>query len=170
MAKETEISNKIKRLQENLKSIRKIAGWTMKDLGDRIGVSKQTVSNWEKTPPTPMNLTQYIAIRAVLDYEIAENKNDVLKQVVTILLDYEEIDEKTYDDVKDKISYVAAAAAGGLSGAALSSAYGSILGSAVGILGAGALGPVGMVAGAVAGAVNGLWLKKLIKKIEKKDK
>lgn len=37
--------NDIKKLQVNLSSIRKIAGWTAQDLGKKIGVTKQTISN-----------------------------------------------------------------------------------------------------------------------------
>ena len=59
----------INRLQENLSSIRKIAGWTAEVLGNKIGVTKQTISNLENNK-TPMNFTQYIAIRSVLDAEI----------------------------------------------------------------------------------------------------
>lgn len=77
----------INRLQKNLSSIRKIAGWTAEVLGNKIGVTKQTISNLENKK-TPMNFTQYIAIRSVLDAEIEQNKeNKVLPQVIAILLD-----------------------------------------------------------------------------------
>ena len=55
----------IQYLQENLQSIRKIAKWTAEDLGKKIGVTKQTISNLENNR-TRMNLTQYIAILTVL--------------------------------------------------------------------------------------------------------
>ena len=77
----------INRLQKNLSSIRKIAGWTAEVLGNKIGVTKQTISNLENKK-TPMNFTQYIAIRSVLDAEIEQNKeNKVLPQVIAIVLD-----------------------------------------------------------------------------------
>lgn len=38
----------IKFLQDNLATLRKISGWTMQELGDKIGVTKQTISNLEK--------------------------------------------------------------------------------------------------------------------------
>jgi len=112
--KEREIQ--IKRLQQNLSPIRKIAGWTAEVLGDRIGVTKQTISNLENKK-TPMNFTQYIAIRSVLDYEIANNKeNEVLPKVVALLLDCEdELDEADYSKVQDVVGTVAATAAGGTS-------------------------------------------------------
>lgn len=77
----------IERLQDNLLTIRKIVGWTTEDLGKRIGVTKQTISNLENKK-TKMTLTQYIAIRSVLDYELQVNQNqDSLIQIVSILLD-----------------------------------------------------------------------------------
>ena len=39
----------INRLQKNLSSIRKIAGWTAEVLGNKIGVTKQTISNLDST-------------------------------------------------------------------------------------------------------------------------
>ena len=106
----------INRLQSNLSSIRKIAGWTAEVLGNKIGVTKQTISNLENEK-TPMNFTQYIAIRSVLDYEISNNKeNEVLPKVVALLLDCEdELDESDYSKVQDVVGTVAATAAGGTS-------------------------------------------------------
>jgi len=59
-----ERERQIKRLQQNLSSIRKIAGWTAEVLGEKIGVTKQTISNLENRK-SAMNFTQYIAIRSV---------------------------------------------------------------------------------------------------------
>ena len=45
-------------IQENIKAIRKIYGWTCDDLGDLIGVSGQSVCKWEtgsREMPTPIN-------------------------------------------------------------------------------------------------------------------
>lgn len=157
-------------LQQNLAAIRKIAGWTAERLANRIGVTKQTISNLE-TGKTPMNLTQYIAIRAILDHEIETNKeNTVLPQVVTILLDKrDELNEEDYAKLKDVINTVSISAAGGVTGTTLASVFGGLLGSipAVGaILGiAGlALGPFGVIGGAIGGAVASSWLNKILKK------
>lgn len=74
-------------LQSNLSAIRKVAGWTAEQLGDKIGVTKQTISNLENNR-TKMTITQYIAIRSILDYEISNNQeNIILPKVVEILLD-----------------------------------------------------------------------------------
>lgn len=105
----------IKRLQKNLSPIRKIAGWTAEELGKKIGVTKQTISNLENSK-TPMSSTQYIAIRSAIDYEIANNENEILSKVVALLLDAEEeLDEADYAQVQDVVETVAATAAGGAS-------------------------------------------------------
>ena len=77
----------IEKLTESLPSIRKIAGWSSEDLGELIGVTKQTISNIE-TRKSTMSKTQYIAIRTIIDYEIIEHpENELLAKVVAILLD-----------------------------------------------------------------------------------
>lgn len=153
-------------LQQNLAAIRKIAGWTAEKLAERIGVTKQTISNLE-TRKTPMNLTQYIAIRAILDHEIKTNKeNTVLPQVVKILLDKrDELNEDDYVKFKDVINTVSISAAGGVTGEKLASVFGGLLGSiptSAAILSVArlTLGPIGVVGGAVAS----LWLDKVLKK------
>lgn len=81
----------IKKLQDNLLALRKIAGWTAEELGDRIGVTKQTIRNLENGITT-MSKTQYIAIRVIFDYEIKENPNaSELAQAVHVLLDTGEL-------------------------------------------------------------------------------
>ncbi|AIQ62435.1 transcriptional regulator [Paenibacillus stellifer] len=141
-------------LQSNLSAIRKIAGWTSEQLGDRIGVTKQTISNLENGK-TQMTLTQYIAIRSVIDFEIQTNKeNTVLPQVVEILLNR---DEEYTDEEREKISEmvqtIAATASGGISGKALAAVSAGLLG---GIFG----GPLIAVGGIVAGTT---WLAKILK-------
>ena len=102
--------HQIKLLQENLQTIRKLIGWTIDDLGEKIGVSKQTISNLENAN-TKMSLTQYIAIRAVLDYEVQEHpENDVLPKAIHLLLDEENnLSQEEYMQVKEAIATVAAA-------------------------------------------------------------
>ena len=99
------VNKEIAKLQNNLQAIRKIAGWTTEELGDKIGVTKQTISNIENHKTT-MTKTQYIALRTVIDYEIATNtKNDTLAQVVaTLLYSSDEDDEPEEIVQKKKIS------------------------------------------------------------------
>ncbi len=89
------IDNEISKLQKNLRPIRKVAGWTTEELGEQIGVTKQTISNLENHKTT-MTKTQYIALRTVIDYEIATNTdNAALGQVVNALLNSDDDDDDT---------------------------------------------------------------------------
>ena len=91
----TDITNeKIFKLQKNLPIIRNLAGWTAEDLGDRIGVTRQTITNIEKSETLSMTKTQYIAIRAVLEYEIEQSKNAVLADSISVLVDADDLSEK----------------------------------------------------------------------------
>ena len=168
--------SQVRLLQQNLAAIRKIAGWTAEQLADKIGVTKQTISNLE-TGKTPMNLTQYIAIRAILDHEIETNKeNTVLPQIITILLDNgDELTEEDYAKVKEVINTVSISAAGGVTGATLASIFGGLLTgipTSAAILGTAglALGPLGVIGGAIGGAVAGKWINRLLKKDKENKK
>ena len=76
MKKEKYPSNEKTRqiLQDNLKSIREILNWTSEDLGNLIGVTKQTISNLE-TKNSKLTKLHYIAIRTVVDFEIEKLKS-----------------------------------------------------------------------------------------------
>ena len=39
--------NEIERLQDNLLLIRRAAGWTAEEFGEKIGVTRQTINNLE---------------------------------------------------------------------------------------------------------------------------
>lgn len=150
----------IQLLQKHLSSIRKIAGWTSEQLGDKIGVTKQTISNLENSK-TQMSLTQYIAIRAVLDYEIQTNKeNVVLAQVVEILLNRnEEFTDEEREKISESVETIAATASGGIVGASLSAVTASLLGGELGL-------PIAAIGGVAASTV---WLSKILKKKNGKD-
>ena len=144
----------IEKLIQSLPSIRKIAGWSSKDLGELIGVTKQTISNIE-TRKSTMSKTQYIAIRTIIDYEIAEHpENELLGKVVAILLDSEDTPEdkqkaKATIEMLNKTSK-AAISSGALAG--------------VGALLAVLANPI--VAPAIGSAIlsSSKWLKKIITK------
>ena len=170
MNKKEKKQKQIQLLQQNLCSIRKIAGWTAEQLGEKIGVTKQTISNLENSK-TPMNLTQYIAIRSILDYEIESNpENTVLPQVINILVDKGlELEEENYFEIKETVDTVAASASGGTTGAPLAKIFISLLTTSKGIS---ALATLGIMLGqsktmskitstTAAGTAN--WLKKILK-------
>ena len=134
--KKNERQLQINRLQQNLSSIRKIAGWSAETLGNKIDVTKQTISNLENKK-TPMTFTQYIAIRAVLDAEIETNKdNEALPKVISILLDsVDSIDDNEYKEVQKSVETVAATASGGVASSALLGLLGAISPLAVSLIG-----------------------------------
>ena len=60
-------------LQNNLKAIREILNWTIPDLSNLIGVTKQTIRNLE-TQKSRLTKLHYIALRTVIDFEIENLK------------------------------------------------------------------------------------------------
>ena len=161
-----EREKQIKRLQKNLSSIRKIAGWSMEELGDRIGAQKQTISNLENGK-TKMSFTQYIAIRSILDCEIEErfeqDKEDILGRAMELLF-APDLDEENESKLSAALAAVATTVAGKLDSKVIKNTFKIMLGSHLGAL-------VGGIPGAVAGgfvATKGSsWLKELMKKKEK---
>ena len=165
----------IRRLQKNLKSIRKIIGWSTEDLGGRIGVTKQTISNIE-TEKTKMTLTQYIAIRAILDLECQENENmkEILPNILENVIDNENIDETDEEKIREGLSQTAAVAVSGVTGAALVSASTGLF-TSLGLTSAliapvasAMMGPI--VGGAAIGILTSKWLMNLSKNKNKKEK
>ena len=78
----------IQRLQDNLLLMRHALGWSAEELGGRIGVTRQTINNIESNRGT-LSKTQYIAIRAIFDAEMAENpqETEILKYLLDVLVD-----------------------------------------------------------------------------------
>lgn len=70
-------------LQAALRSVRQVLGLSAQELGDLIGVTRQTVNNLE-TGKTPMSPTQYIAIAAVLD-EVLEEKPELYPALTAVI-------------------------------------------------------------------------------------
>lgn len=107
---------KCTRLQQNLRTIRSIAGWTAAELGEKIGMSKQTVSNLE-IGRAKMSLLYYLAIRTVLDDEINANpENIALSESIHILLDMKDEQAEEMERLVSAVFSVAAAAVGGIRG------------------------------------------------------
>lgn len=146
----------IKKLQTNLSLIRKLAGWSTAELGDRIGVTKQTIGNLENGK-SEMTKTQYIAIRAVIDYEIGNNEDtEALSKVVSVLLDSENLSDEDQEKIEDTMAFVSGAADRGLDKQKLISGMTTLL-AGVGI--------AASIIGAATSTKAGLypWMKKIIK-------
>ena len=93
--------NEIERLQDNLLLIRRAAGWTAEELGDRIGVTWQTINNLE-AKRNKLNKTQYIAIRAVIEAEMAKapEETEMLGCLLEIFVDNpEKYNEKDKEEL-----------------------------------------------------------------------
>lgn len=89
------------RLQQHLSLIRACAGWTSKDFGDRLGVSRQTISSFEKEG-NELTAMQYMAIRYALDQET--KKNGESYEMLSIVLDSVVDNPENYDaSEKDEI-------------------------------------------------------------------
>ena len=125
----TNDSIEIYKLQRNLSSLRKLAGWTAGDLAQKVGVTKQTISNLE-TGRTTMNKMQYIALRSILDYEARSNQN--LAKALHLVLDDHESTLEEHKAHEDLVKTVAAATTAGVASATLS----MLLGAATITLGA----------------------------------
>ena len=69
--------DEISRLQRHLPLIRSCAGWTAAALGEKLGVKRQTISTIEQGEDKyKMTRMQYLAIRKVIDDEIASSGDD----------------------------------------------------------------------------------------------
>lgn len=115
-------SIEINKLQRNLPSLRKLAGWTAEDLARKVGVTKQTISNLE-TGRTSMNKMQYIALRSILDYEARSNQN--LAKALPLVLDDRDATAEEHKANEDLVKTVAAATSAGVASAALSMLLGA---------------------------------------------
>ena len=144
----------IAKLQDNLLLIRKAGGWSAEEFGDMIGVTKQTISNLENKKTT-MSKIQYIAIRAVLDYEMAERPDDkVLISTVNLCLNSSDLSDA---DIKKAHAFVEGATKTGLDNAAIIGGLAALIGMAA----AEAL-IVPFASPALVGAAS-IWLAKIMK-------
>jgi hypothetical protein len=144
----------ITKLQNNLLLIRNAGGWTAEEFGDKLGVTKQTISNLENKK-TEMTKIQYIAIRAVLDYEMEQNpNNELLRSAINLAFHSDEVSE---EDQKKIQALVSGAQKTGLDNAAVIAAVGILAGVGAEVL-----------ASRDSLASYGAWMGKLLKKKNKK--
>ncbi|MEG1884509.1 MAG: helix-turn-helix domain-containing protein [Clostridia bacterium] len=89
-------------LPKYLPIIRACLGWTSSDLAEKIGVSRTTISAFEKAGKEnrEIELMPYLAIRKVLDDEISMNpeETEVLAAVIGAL-----VDQKDNPSIEEKI-------------------------------------------------------------------
>ena len=75
------------RMQENLVLLRMCAGFTSQDFAERLGVSRQTISAFERHGSL-LSKMQYLAIRQVFEEE--KPGNEMLSSVLDALVDHPE--------------------------------------------------------------------------------
>ena len=75
--------NMISTMQNNLKIIRQVCGWSTQELGEYMGLTRQSINNIE-SKKTAMSATQYVALCAVIDRRLKDNPE--LIDVVSALL------------------------------------------------------------------------------------
>ena len=113
--KKKKFEKEIGMLQMNLGIIRKLGGWSPKELGDMIGSTKQTIFNLENMK-TPMSLTQYIAIRSLIDHAIELNPTDKLlsKSVDILVNNSDAYKPDDLSEIRDNLIVIAAAKSAGI--------------------------------------------------------
>lgn len=81
----------IVRMQDNLLLIRRAVGWTAEEFGEKIGVTRQTINNIE-SGRNKLTKTQYIAMRSVLDAEMASapKETEMLRVILDVFVDHPE--------------------------------------------------------------------------------
>lgn len=160
----------IVRFQQNMLLIRRAVGWTAEEFGNHIGVTRQTINNLEKNnrDKFKLNKTQYIAMRSVLDAEIARcsDETELLRLILEMLVDHPE-NYKTEDKqaLLDKANMIAPSILAGTATRKAASteimkSMGAVVGGAL-VAGAIGLGPL------VAGGL-GAWLVKVVASEKKK--
>ena len=151
----------IKRMQTNLLLIRRTVGWTAEQFGEAIGVTRQTINNIE-SGRNKLTKTQYIAMRSVLDAEMAQHPEDtaMLRTLLDVLVDHpDQYSERDLNELLEKANMLSPSIlAGTTSREAVSKEWmkyaGLLIGSAV------ALGAASLSANI---AITGSWLYKAIK-------
>lgn len=115
-------------LQDNLCELRKIAGWTAEVLANKLGTTKQTVSNIE-TQKVTLTRMQYIAIRSVFECEtVARSDNTTLRKILGLLFGIpKEVYTEKREDIKTALISIAAIASAGITGLQLHSSAVSLL-------------------------------------------
>lgn len=156
--------NEIERLQDNLLLIRRAAGWTAEEFGEKIGVTRQTINNLE-AKRNRLNKTQYIAMRAVIEAEIVKTpeETEMLRCLFEVFVDNpDKYDEEKKKELLAKANMLTPSIlAGTTSRMDVSKELMGAVG-AMGLMAAVVAGPVGAV---VAG--TSAWLVKLLKDKEK---
>ncbi len=158
--------DEIARMQKYLLLIRRTVGWTAEEFGDRIGVTRQTINNIENGR-NKLTKTQFIAMRSVLDAEIANYPEDteMLRALLEILVDNP---DKYSDEDREKLLAKANMIAPSiLSGASTRKEVSTEWIATAGALIGGAT--LGLILAPISPFIGATWLVKKIYDKKKKD-
>lgn len=156
--------DEIVRMQEYLLLLRRVVGWTAEELGEKIGVTRQTINNIEYGR-NKLTKTQYIAIRSVLDAEMIQypEETQMLRMLLDVLVDnpnkYKMADR---DEMLNKANLMAPSI---LAGSTSRKNVSKEWMSAVSLLLGAAMSPIG-----VGLAVTSTWLVTLMKSSKAKNR
>lgn len=95
--------DRISLLGDNLLLFRQSLGWSAAELGERVGVTRQTINNIENpNNNTKLSKTLYLAIRCVFAEEISSKpkETEMLQILLASLVDHP---EKLKDDERKKL-------------------------------------------------------------------
>lgn len=156
------MEKEIQLMQEHLPSLRKIAGWTTEELGEKLGLAKQSITAIESKNEntTKLSQAQYIALRFLFETEAEENKNETLKMVLDALFRDTEKYEKSKKEIDSHITLLAGAAMTAGASSVVAATSLKVMASAL----LAPVAPIALVAGSTLTATLGVKLLKLGKK------
>lgn len=94
-----------KRLQSILLYIRRMLGWSAVTLGEKLGISRQSINKLE-TGKSNLSKTEYLLLRRVLDDELKASADEcsMLPIVLEVLVDHpEKYPQEERDEVYSKM-------------------------------------------------------------------
>lgn len=94
-------NEEMERFNEVFPLVRKSVGWSAEEFGEKIGVTRQTISNLE-TKKIKISKTTYIAMRFVLDEEM-EDHPDETEMLKVVLDSFVDNPEKYSDEQREEI-------------------------------------------------------------------
>lgn len=163
----------IEELQNNLETLRKLFGWTAEQLGDRLGITKQSVLNLEKGPNrggVKMSKIQYIAIRAIFEAEANSRKGEEKENLLTVLglvfNNNPEITSEQRQSALDTAKVVSSATVSGNKDVAIKTMSTALM--ALGV-GAGVVAAP-LAGGAIMAGTLSAWVAKMLKDTKKDEK
>lgn len=144
-------------MKRNLKHLRKIAGWTSEELGNQLGLSKQTINGLENNPDIPMSRVQYLALLTIFEAKAEDDSNDALNISLNNLFFEKDIYKKNKTEIDSGIAIIAESVAKVGIGSAIVASFMSTL-----------FTPLGLVTTPVA--ITGAILSSILLKNKDKDK